>query len=242
MPWVGDRKHIWAREAEELLMNRVIKMFVSVVATWLLAVGPAWGAPITVLTFAGLQEGEQVQNYYNGGLGSLGSGPGPADGITFTADAVVLNDQKHYVGEPSPPEVLLLGDNSVPGGAGVSFTMNVAGGFAPDLSFYYGSIDAPAVVEIWSGLNGTGTMLASQMLPITSPDMSTTAIFTSSPVDVPWSGIAQSAVFKGGNQQIVFDDIAVTIVPEPYSFILLGEGAAVVLAVLASLRLRRGPR
>ena len=37
-----------------------------------------------VLTFNGLQNREEVLNYYDGGTGSLGSGPGTNYGITFT--------------------------------------------------------------------------------------------------------------------------------------------------------------
>lgn len=36
------------------------------------------------LNFGGLNDGEEVLNYYNGGFGSQGSGPGPNFGITFT--------------------------------------------------------------------------------------------------------------------------------------------------------------
>jgi hypothetical protein len=37
------------------------------------------------LNFAGLQDTELVNNYYNGGSGSAGSGPGPNYGSLFPA-------------------------------------------------------------------------------------------------------------------------------------------------------------
>jgi hypothetical protein len=43
-----------------------------------------YGVVYMTLDFNPLQVGEQVQNYYNGGLGSVGTGPGPSYGITFT--------------------------------------------------------------------------------------------------------------------------------------------------------------
>jgi hypothetical protein len=220
-------------------MRRTQKAVLAASALGLLGGHSVRGGSI-VLTFQGLKENEQVQNYYNGGLGQLGSGPGPSFGITFTGDDLVLTDARHYIGEPTPPEVMLLGNNSAPGGAGVSATMNVAGGFVSDLAFYYGSIDAPGLVQVFSGPNGTGTMLGSQSLAVTStpPD----AVFTAAPVDVSFTGVAQSAVFKGGNQQIVFDNIQLTTVgvPGPTSLLLLAEGTACLLVGLGR-RLVVGP-
>jgi hypothetical protein len=208
--------------------------------------GIAGGTPARAfsieLTFEGMKQGELVHDFYNGGfaltgnngLGGNGSGPGPDFGVTFTNDAVILTDGKHYVGEPTPPGVMLLGDNSVPGGAGVVVMMNASAGFVSDLSFYYGSIDSPGKVQIFSGTSGTGTLLAQMDLAITTPmpaPANPVAIFTSSPVDIPFEGIAHSAVFSGGNQQIVFDNVALAIVPEPGSLTLLVTGIGMCLLV-----------
>jgi len=38
----------------------------------------------TTISFDQLQAGEDVLNYYNGGLGSMGSGPGPSAGVIFS--------------------------------------------------------------------------------------------------------------------------------------------------------------
>src|SRR6185369_933934 len=43
------------------------------------------------LTFDGLQNGEPIGNYFNGGTGGLGSGPGPNWGITFNGSNGVAN-------------------------------------------------------------------------------------------------------------------------------------------------------
>jgi hypothetical protein len=236
-------------------MNGAKKAILAVSALGLLAGAPTRGESI-VLTFQGLQQGEQVANFYNGGFatfeGHTGSGPGPAFGATFgptnpgsTADAFVLTDMKHYSAEPTPPEVMLLGDTSVPGGQQTAAAMNVAGGFTSDFSFFYGSIessDAPQSVQIFSGLNGTGALLGSMalmMTPGSSPDPTNPqAVFTATPEDIPFSGVAHSVVFTGGNQQIVFDNIQFTpAIPAPTSVVLLAESVLCLLVGLGRKQL-----
>src|SRR5581483_5833459 len=41
-----------------------------------------------VLDFQGLQNNEPIDNFYDGGLGGFGSGPGPNDGISFTSNSL----------------------------------------------------------------------------------------------------------------------------------------------------------
>ena len=66
----------------------------------------SWGDGATALmTFEGLKEGEQVLNFYNGGHGSMGGGPGPKFGVAFTSTAVALT-HGNYGEEPSPPTVM----------------------------------------------------------------------------------------------------------------------------------------
>src|SRR4051794_6692660 len=43
------------------------------------------GAIPLAISFDGLQDGEQVLNFYDGGFGGFGSGPGPFMGISFTS-------------------------------------------------------------------------------------------------------------------------------------------------------------
>jgi hypothetical protein len=64
------------------------------------AASHAWAAP--VLTFEGLKNFEQVENYYNGGNGSLGSGPGPDYGITFSLTASQASSSTRPLTGPSP--------------------------------------------------------------------------------------------------------------------------------------------
>ena len=100
---------------------------------------PAAAVPL-VLTFEGLQNTEDVNAFYNGGTGSLGSGPGTNFGIQFS-NAVAFIDSDaggtgNFGGEPSPSTAItFLGASAT--------TMNVAAGFDTGFSFFYSAIAAP---------------------------------------------------------------------------------------------------
>jgi hypothetical protein len=191
-----------------------------------IAMGRAHGA--TVLTFDGLQNFEQVASFYNGGTGSLGSGPGPDYGVTFTSFGLAYipglqtGTITPFPNDPSPPTVLLLFDPGNPYGAGYpeAMAMNVSPGFSTALGFYDICIGREGSVAVWSGPNGTGTMLAELSLAITP------VAFETSPVILPFSGTAQSVVFTGGNDQLALDNIFFTTVPEPSAWLLLAVGLA----------------
>jgi hypothetical protein len=184
-----------------------------------------------ILTFEGLQNFEQVANYYNGGTGSLGSGPGPAYWITFSSNGLAYIPGQStgmvtpFPGDPSPPTVLLLSTNPSAGVAGepISLTMDSTGGFGQALSFYdiYIGETTPASVQIYSGLDRTGTLLAQQALPVNANPNSPAF---SGPTTVSFSGTAYSAVFTGGNMQLAIDDIAFQATPEPSTITLLASG------------------
>ena len=75
-------------------------------------------ASVFTLNFSGLQNNEEVLSYYNGGTGSLGSGPGPSYGITFSPSFVAIASAPPY----GPSEVGSL--------TGSPATMDVSGGLA----------------------------------------------------------------------------------------------------------------
>jgi hypothetical protein len=195
----------------------------------------------TTLTFEGLKNFEQVENYYNGGMGSRGSGPGPSYGVTFSRDALAyIPGEFHgkvtpYPGDPSPPTVLLLGDLSrrVPEGYPLSMTMNVSGGFVGALTFYDIAIVRTATVTIWSGLDGTGTELATLNLPLVPVSNEAFA----GPETMSFSGTAHSVVFSGGNDQLALDNISFQSVPEPASWLLVALGIGGVFFVRGARRL-----
>jgi hypothetical protein len=183
-----------------------------------------------VLTFDGLQQDEEILNYYNGGFGSDGSGPGPNYGVTFSGTALALNSG-NYADNPSPPGILYwLTANPY---------MDVAAGFTTGFSFYYSAPYYTGGISVYSGLDGAGTLLASFSLPLTTPGPSGENYNDWVPIGVSFSGIAESVQFTGTADYIGFDNVtfgsATPTVPEPSTLLLLGSG----LLGLVGLRWRR---
>ena len=160
---------------------------------------------IITLDFEGLKNQEAVLSYYNGGSGSLGSGPGPNYGVTFLADSQVLTSNPgvpgfgNFINEPSP-------NNAIFFGAGSGDIMNVAGGFTGGFSFFYtGPKDGS--VTVWSGPNGTGTLLASLFLPKIAANPVTQINDMWAPIGVEFNGVAGSVNFSGTANNIAYDNI-----------------------------------
>ncbi len=190
------------------------------------------------LTFEGLKNFEAVEDYYNGGKGSKGSGPGTNYGVTFSSNALAYipgefhGKARPYPGDPSPPTVLLLGDlgHRFPGGHPISMTMDVSGGFVGALTFYDIDIERKATVTIWSGLDGTGTKLATLTLALTAEAFGNAETMS-------FKGKARSVVFSGGNDQLVLDNISFQSVPEPASWLLVALGIGGAYLVRGARRL-----
>ena len=99
-----------------------------------LVIGVVGAQASIVLDFAGLQNLEPIMNYYNGGLGGLGSGPGPNLGIVFGADSLaIISADRGGTGNYS----LNPGVNIASFLTGTGDIMDVAAGFDTGFSFYY---------------------------------------------------------------------------------------------------------
>jgi hypothetical protein len=235
---VGVAKEFGFREWR-LPMKLVYKCALAMAVCTLLA-GPGRAGPVT-MTFEGLKNFEGVADYYNGGTGSLGTGPGPAYGVTFDSNALAYIPGQQtgtitpFPFDPSPPTVLLLANLTgwYPGGYPISTTMNVARGFTQALTFYYVNITSSSpteTVQIFSNVDGTGAVLAKMTLPASSQ-----AVFVG-PDTLSFTGTAYSVVFSGGNDQLAFDNISllapVSSVPEPGTLAL----AVITLPFLLLLR------
>src|SRR5215468_8690444 len=134
-------------------MNLSPKTFAAAAALAMLLIGAtaASAAPV-VLTFEGLGNLEPVYNYYDGGLGGNGSGPGPDYDITFNYSFIAsqwINDD-YLDAPPSGTMTLTKGDSGV-------LTINVPAGFT-DFSFYYAAAE-PGRVYVFSGAYGAGDLL-----------------------------------------------------------------------------------
>ena len=201
-------------------------------------------ANVIHLDFAGLNGNleEGPGNYYNGGFGTLGSGPGPNYGIVFGSDSLTCS------GQPGG----LCNTAMIPGGPGANAlffltgpgdVMDVAHGFTTGFSFYYSAPFFTGTVEVWSGLDGTGTLLATLNLPLTTNGSGTTGCYGTNYCPyvadgVHFSGTAESVVFTGTANYIAFADITLgsaSPVPEPLTLSVLGAG----LVAAGAMRRRR---
>jgi hypothetical protein len=190
--------------------------------------GSAFAAPI-VLNFEGVGSGAAILGFYNGGTDSQGHS-GTNYGISFGSNALGLVDSDaggsgNFANEPSASTVMFFTTGSA--------ILNNAAGFDTGFSFYYSS-STNAVVNVYSGLDASGTLLGSINLSAQSgtncsgDPTGTFCNFTA--VGLSFAGVAHSIDFGGTVNQIAFDDItfgAATpggTVPEPGTLALLGLG------------------
>lgn len=163
----------------------------------------AWGhtspdkSGITVLDFEGLSDMDAIKEFYNGGTSNNGF-TGTNYGVSFSEHAVgIISNEAggsgNFSNNPLGNTVLFF-PSSAP-------YMNVADGFNTELSFYYAS-SGEIQIEIYDGLNGTGTLLASKSFP------ETPEIFTVwEQASILFEGSAKSVFFSGPTNSCGFDAI-----------------------------------
>lgn len=203
----------------------------------LFGIQPA-AATVNVINFDGLNGSvyETVLDYYNGGFGGAGSGPGPNYGVSFSSNAIVGCEQGTPCADtaaanaPSSPNIMFFL-------SGPAATMDVAGGFTTGFSFYYSmQVGTTGFVNVWSGLDGTGSLLASFAL---NPTPNPYTVFV--PIGVSFAGTAESIEFGGVANFVAFDDVTFGSstpggIPEPAEWALMLTGLA---AAGGALRRRR---
>ncbi|NUZ08856.1 PEP-CTERM sorting domain-containing protein [Piscinibacter koreensis] len=202
------------------------------------AAAPALAAPITI-DFEGVTSFAPIADYYNAGRDGAGvAGPALAPGqygVSFAGDALALQNDvlgPYFSNAPSPLGVMFP--------AGTAATLNSVGGsgFVGTLSFYYSSATAVAnAVQLWSGLDGTGALLASFDLAANAQQggCSDSSYCNFGLLSGSFAGIAHSVTFGNAAGFAAFDNVGINVVPEPATALLLALG----LGGLAATRRRR---
>lgn len=196
-------------------------------------------APAAVLRidFEGLRDGERIADFYAGGRGAAGSGPGAAFGVGFASGLAAVDADAGgsgaFGGEPSRSTA----------GAPEAFTMllNVPGGFTGGLALHYTNPGGTLNVRVYPALDAAEAWLADLYFGATprggapdptgdfGPFVATGATF---------AGTARSVlIFSRGPGGFYIDDLVLgsadpraTPVPIPSTALLLLAGFALLAA------------
>jgi hypothetical protein len=195
----------------------------------------------------GANSGIGVLNFYNGGTASNGAS-GPNLGVSFAANALTLclntpgthcsGSSRGGLGSPASADTALFFTS------GSSTSLTDSAGFTSGISFFYVAGTNPGLVQIFDGVNGSGNLLASLVLPTNAVSCGApySALFCPFAFQsLTFSGTGRSVVFGGTANQLVLDDIVLGFspLPEPatWAMMLLGFGA--VGAALRRTRRRK---
>jgi hypothetical protein len=231
-----------------------LRLLSSALLVGLSLVTPQADASAATLTFNQLPNSVDIENYFNGGLSSYApAGTGPAYGVAFSNNAEEL---KQGFNGNAPSGGTGKFENNPSGANGILYFafsnsttsyLNAPGGFT-GLTLGYSLLNNSSAydytIELFSGLNRTGTMLASLLLTPASTSVACAASPSTS-TNGPsakdefcaWSsasvgefGVAESiyfgAVDSSSLQEIEFDNVQLT--PVPAALPLFGAGLGVL--------------
>ena len=198
----------------------------STVAFALSMVAPAFAAPETLLDFEAVSSFAPIGEFYNGGADGTGH-VGPALGVSFGGDALgLVNDfDTYFTHAPSPVGIMTP--------VGASSTMNVAAGFTQGLGLSYASSAAVTNgVQVWSGLNGTGSLLASFNLAANATTGCSDSAYCHFDQAVrTFTGTAHSVTFGNATYAAGFDNVRMGAVPEPSAWSMALAACGVLFAM-----------
>jgi hypothetical protein len=179
-----------------------------------------------LLTFAGLHDQQQVGDFYNGsGLSTT-----PNFGVSFSSNfygllAVSKGGSGNFGPTPIGSRAIFING---PTGSVVTGIINVSSGFSAIQFFYTAAFQE--TVKIWSGANGTGTLLATINLSPNNGSCTFPAYCKWTSAGISLAGTGESVTITGGANGLGLSDITLnnntTAIPEPSSLYLLGVGFA----------------
>jgi hypothetical protein len=182
-----------------------VRILVANFFAFLLLVSGASAQTKGVATFGGLKNLEFINDYYNGGTGSMGSGPGKDLHLTFTSNAqAIVSANKggsgNFIGNPGGTPVMFFATGS-------NIVMNAAAGVSTGLWFTYSALQS-GTVTIYDGPNATGNVLASTNLVPNEVGCSGYKMCVWSPVAFPLTGAPVASIrFSGTANQIAIGAI-----------------------------------
>lgn len=155
-------------------------------------------------------------------------------GVSFGGDALgLVNDEYSTFFTHAPSSIGVMTP------VGAEAYLNVAAGFSTGLSLHYSSSsDVLNAVQIWSGLNGTGSLLASINLSNNAQagGCSDSPYCHFEQAFAAFSGTAYSVTFGNATYAAAFDNVHVGAVPEPESLALMLAGGGVALLAVRRRR------
>jgi Bacterial Ig-like domain (group 3) len=170
----------------------------------LVLVAPLSAQTKGIATFGGLKNLEFVNDFYNGGKGSLGSGPGKDLQLQFASNAqVIVSASKggsgNFINNPGAYPVMFFQ-------TGKDVVMTATAGVSVGLWFSYSALQ-PGTATVYDGPNGAGNILASITLSPNNSGCNTYKMCIWSPVGVTLTTPAGSIRFSGAANFLVIGAI-----------------------------------
>jgi hypothetical protein len=186
----------------------------SLLVAGLFASAPTFAADV-VIDFDAPTSFDSIGEYYNGAVEALG--------VSFGLDALALKNDDlgpYFSNAPSPAGVMAV--------VGMDATMNFAMGFT-GASFFYSTAEAPVIVGVYSGLDGTGTLLSGFAVVTNAMNGCSDSPYCNwNFASTSFSGVAKSITF-GSAVGVGIDNLTISAVPEPTQALMLALGLAAVL-------------
>ena len=192
-------------------------------------------AQAAVLDFEGATSFSSILDFYNGGTDGAGAS-GTNYGVSFGGPALALSNDAlgtYFSNAPSPGTIMFTSPDA-------PTYMNVAAGFDAYFSFYYSSSGALLdAIKVYSGLDGTGTLLGTISLEANAQSgCADTAFCHFDLASTTFAGVAHSVDFSALAGSVGNDNVTLSPVPEPEGLALMLGGLGLV-GVIAGRRQRR---